>query len=361
MKAEDLFHQSIFGVLAAANRKRSVFFTNLFVPGKIWNILKVAVKYMFRLEGIKVYPLVVKIDDSPLCQLKCPVCIHADSETQGFSKSDFINKKMAFDLFCKIVDEVEGKSLAFSFGHMGEPFLNRSIYKMIRYVSDKGISSYVTSNFSMKISDEEMELLVTSAASAAVLMTVALDGFTQEVYSTTRINGNVDMVKDNLERLVAVRNRLGIKKFIIEVQTVEFKHNIHEIPLIKAYCKELGVDIHYIGYGEEEVWLDTFEPRDHPKKAKLMPYCAWPFFTSIIVYDGSVVLCPCYRLHETYVEGRERINVGNVKEASLLSLFNGKEYNLIRRMMHNPGIKDEGVKESFCYRCPIINGNNPEL
>jgi MoaA/NifB/PqqE/SkfB family radical SAM enzyme len=263
MKAADKFQQGVIGVLTGAQRKKAAFTTNIFVLSKIWNLLKVAVKYIFRLEWIDVYPIVVKIDDSPLCQLKCPVCIHSSTVNLGVGKQNFVNKKMDLDLFRKIVDEVAGKSLVISFGHMGEPLLNTDTYKMIRYASDNGMNSYLTTNFSMNISDENMHALVTSGLT---ILTVALDGFTQEVFEISRVNGNLSMVKDNLERLIDLRNKLGIKTLTIEAQTVEFEHNAHEIQEIVDYCKMLGVDKHYLGPGEEVNWVTANQPANNPKK-----------------------------------------------------------------------------------------------
>ena len=59
-------------------------------------------------------------------------------------------------------------------------------------------------------------------------ITVALDGFTQENYSKTRINGQVELVKTNLERVVSTRNRLGIRDLWITVLTFEFDDNQHQ-------------------------------------------------------------------------------------------------------------------------------------
>jgi MoaA/NifB/PqqE/SkfB family radical SAM enzyme len=343
---------SMKGSYIHAMRKKAVFIDDILVPSKIWNLLKMAFKYIFRLEGIEVYPLMLKIDDIPLCQLKCPVCIHIDHVKNNFSEQDFKNKKMDFGLFRKVIDEVAGKTLVLSFGHLGEPILNRDLAKMVRYAKDKNVNSFVTTNFSVKITDEQMEAIIRSGLK---IISIPLDGFTQEIYATTRINGNVSLVKKNIERLIEMRNRLGIKELFIEVQTATFKHNPHEIPAIAEYCKNLGVDHHRVYEGDEGNWIIDCRSFDDKRKPQAVPYCAWPFFASVIIYDGRVLPCSAYHVANTYAVDQESIHVDNITNVSLASVYNGKKYNTLRRLMYNPRVDDHNPDVNFCDGCSLIN------
>lgn len=334
----------------AIKQKKMVFLHKLFMPSKIWNIFKLIIKYFFRLDSVHAYPLLVKVDVTPQCQLRCPVCVHG-GVGEGLPKQDFKNKEMDFGLFCKLADELAGKTLAFSLYHLGEPLLNNEIYKMISYASSKSINTYFTSNFSLKISDEEMETLVRSGLRVII---IALDGFSQENYSKTRINGNIRLVKENLERLVAMRKRLGIKNLWVAVQTCKFEHNEHEIPELEAYCKALGVDDHRIFQGNMGSWVNVMMPRSIPKKSRLLPHCEWPYFASVVLYNGDVIPCCQYRNDNTYAVDQKRVIMGNIAQASFGSVFNGPAYNLSRRMMVNPRVIGKNVDENFCNKCPAI-------
>ena len=129
----------------AIKQKKMVFLYGIWRPGKLWNIFKLALKYYFRLESLKTYPVLVKMDVTPICQLKCPVCIHG-ADSAELEKQDFKNKEMNFELFRKLTDELAGKTLAFSLYHLGEPLLNKDIYKMITYATNQGVNCYFTSN-----------------------------------------------------------------------------------------------------------------------------------------------------------------------------------------------------------------------
>ncbi|MBF0195798.1 MAG: SPASM domain-containing protein [Magnetococcales bacterium] len=343
---------SMRGSLHHAMRKKAVFIDNLLVPSKIWNLLKMFVKYLFRLDAINVYPLMLKIDDTPLCQLKCPVCIHIDHVKNNFSQQDFKNKKMDFGLFKKVVDEVAGKTLVLSFGHLGEPILNKDLAKMVRYARDKNVNSFVTTNFSVKITDEQMEALICSGLK---IISIPIDGYTQEIYAKTRVNGNLSLVKKNTERLIEMRNRLGVKDLFIEVQTATFTHNPHEIPLIAEYCKKLGVDYHRVYGGDEGNWIIDCRPFNDPRKPQAIPYCAWPFFASVIIYDGRVLPCSAYHVDNTFSVEEESIHMDNVNNVSFSSVFNSKKYNTLRRLMYNPRADDHNPDVNFCDGCSVIN------
>lgn len=338
--------------LKAIEQKRWVFLHRLWRPSKLWNIFKLVLKHYLRMEFLKTYPLLVKIDVTPLCQLKCPVCIHGDDSQEG-QKQDFKNKEMDFELFRKLTDELAGKTLAFSMYHLGEPLLNKEIYQMIAYASSKGINCYFTSNFSLKISDKEMELMVKSGLRQ---ITVALDGFTQENYSKTRINGQVELVKTNLERVVSTRNRLGIRDLWITVQTCEFEHNQHEMPEVKEFCRRIGVDDHRVfpGTNEPGGWVKVMMPRRTPKKTTVLPRCKWPNFASVVLYNGDVIPCCQYRNDNAYSIEQETIKMGSITSGSFSSVFNGPEYTLARKLMVNPGVKVEGFDKNFCHQCPVI-------
>ena len=336
----------------AIMQKKNVFLYGILRTSKILNILKLLLKYFLKLESLKTYPILLKIDVTPNCQLKCPVCIHGADDVE-LQKQDFKNKEMELDLFMRLADEVSGKTLAFSLYHLGEPLLNKNIYKMISYASSKNINCYFTSNFSLKLSDKEIELMVESGVRQ---ITVALDGFSQENYSKTRVNGNVEFVKNNLERVVKAKNKIGIKNLWITVQTCIFEHNKHEISLIEEFCKKIGIDDHrsFPGTVEQGGWVKIMMPRVTPKKKQKLPICKWPHFASVVLYNGDVIPCCQYRNDNAYSVEQETIKMGSVNNGSFGEVFNGERYLLARKMMRDPGVQSSKAKENFCYQCPVI-------
>src|SRR3989338_1701457 len=92
---EDLIMSNL---LKAIKQKKMVFIYNIFTVQKLWNLTKAFLRYYCRMENLKSYPLLIKVDVTPMCQLRCPVCIHG-ADTGERKKQDFKNKDMSFDLF----------------------------------------------------------------------------------------------------------------------------------------------------------------------------------------------------------------------------------------------------------------------
>ena len=95
-------------------RRRVWLFDNLTL-GKIANLALSLVEYSLRAKRLSSMPFVVKIDISPLCSLRCPICLHADStnqekpllKAQTFQKED----KMSVAEFGAVIDQVKGHAV----------------------------------------------------------------------------------------------------------------------------------------------------------------------------------------------------------------------------------------------------------
>lgn len=306
---------------AAVVRKRHVFLRRL-TPRKLSNIFLSICKFIFGMNNLKTYPLLVKVDTTPLCHLKCPVCIHSSVSTAN--SASIFNKSMVmpFDIFKKMVDDCYRHTLALSLYHLGEAFWNKDLLRMIGYATQRGLNTYLTTNFSLKFTDDMFDNIVKSGLTYII---VSLDGFSQETYGKTRVNGNIELVKNNLENLIAARSKLSSKLPIIEVQSLLFDHNRHEKHQVIEYCDKIGVDILAMSEGQVRPWQELLAQKSTPRPDRYMPYCPWLFFASVVLYDGDVIPCCKYRLKETYELGENRLSMGNVTTDSMGNIFNGQK------------------------------------
>lgn len=81
------------------------------------------------------YPLLVDIELSSLCNLKCPMCYTITDEF----KSKVCTQLMKFNLFQKIVDEIAGKVPAVRLSLRGEATLHPDFISCIKYCKENGI------------------------------------------------------------------------------------------------------------------------------------------------------------------------------------------------------------------------------
>lgn len=343
-----MLNNQVIRIFKTIRRKRYVFFRRL-TAAKLLNLCKSVLRFLFRIESIRSYPSFYKIDVTPLCQLKCPVCIH--TRGGGIHPQSFTNDmKMSLELFRRFVDEVHPFTIALSLFHMGEPLLNPGLLDMCEYANDKNINTYFTSNFSMKLSDDQIRRIVTSGVSALI---VALDGFSQESYGRSRINGDVETVKKNLRRLMEQKRELNSRTPHVEIQSCLFDYSWDEKPLIEDFCRELGIDSVVIFQGQVGQWSVVHKPRKGgPKGKTLLPKCPWPYFASVVLYDGDIVPCCKYRLDELYALDVKRITMGTVREGTRFAdVFNGSEYALARQMTISCTPETDGIRSNYCHEC----------
>ena len=70
---------------------------------------------------------------------------------------------------------------------------------------EAGINAHVSTNFSFTLSDDRLRSLLSCGLSH---LSVCVDGLTQESYSKTRVGGRIELVLDNLRRLLQLRREM---------------------------------------------------------------------------------------------------------------------------------------------------------
>ena len=94
---------------------------------------------------------------------------------------------LQFENFKKVIDEIKDYVLQLSLQNWGEATLVKDLPKMIKYASDNGIFTRLSTNFSVRYNDEFLEELMMSGLGIIV---IDLDGTDQETYERYRKNGD---------------------------------------------------------------------------------------------------------------------------------------------------------------------------
>src|SRR3990172_149892 len=90
-------------------------------------------------------------------------------------------------------------------------------------------------------------------------MEVAIDGTTRETYAKHRIGGDLEMVLSNLKKLIAIRNKLGSRRPIIEWQMIDYESNKPEQKEARMIARDLGADVFAI----KPDCFSTYPTTDH--------------------------------------------------------------------------------------------------
>ena len=328
------------------------------------NVTVAAASYLAKRETASTTPIAVKIDISPLCNLRCTMCVHAHGNGNADLEGQHFNgrQKMTVDQFRRIIDQIKDTTSAVSLYYLGDPLIHPELDEMCRIADDAGLNSHVSTNYSFRLSDERIESIVSSGLSH---LTICLDGMSQETYQRTRVGGSIDWVMSNLERTCTARDRLRQKLPRIEVQYLMYQHNEHEIEQANEICNRLGVDQFAAKWGDLGNLTD-FLPQKYriegPKEPYRLPLCHWPYASTVIKFNGDVIPCCNYRAGEQYIPGRDYRVLGNVFEQDLQEIWNSEEYRSIRRLVSNPqeAAKEPGCDKSFCHGCPAVYNTNAE-
>jgi radical SAM protein with 4Fe4S-binding SPASM domain len=321
------------------------------------NRVKIKLGYTLGLYKAIGMPKKITIEPTNHCQLKCPLCatgVRDPSVEYGLLNLE--KYKKVVDGFAKWAQNVQ----LFSWG---EPFLNKSFIKMIGYASQNPhkIRSVVSANLN-DITDEQIKGMLTSNLG---MLGASIDGTTQEVYEKYRVGGNLEVVFNNLKKIVAAK-KLYKSNTIINWDFIVMKHNEHQVEDAKKMAKDFGVNINinsaranlkqnYLSpvdklidnYGE---WLpDNPEYNAYDMDTKTYKsshvenkkeFCRKPWIETSINWNGDVF--PCCAVH---TEAKDRM--GNIFEQDFKEIWNGEKYIAARKEM----LDQPNDLETICHTC----------
>lgn len=287
-------------------------------------------------------PVNITIEPTNTCNLRCPVC------EAGSGRLGRTNRHMALDEFRTIIAKIGPHTNTLMFYFMGEPFLNRDAYQMIRCAKQAGIP-WVTTCTNGDVVDPEQ--LVTSGIDE---VSFQIGGMSQETHQVYRINGNLDRVLWALKETMRLRCKLGVKLRVCSGMIL-MRHNEHEINRFYQAMKKIGVDeaiivdpcVRTIEQGalylprDKRHWYydpqafetGTLRPRSVPRNT-----CPWIYYSMAIHANGDVV--PCCR------DATGKFVMGNMLTQGLDEVWNGDRFKKFRRML----FKDQSSM-SICNLC----------
>jgi MoaA/NifB/PqqE/SkfB family radical SAM enzyme len=280
---------------------------------------------------------------------------------------------LTMELFDSLMDELGEYLFLILFYNYGEPLLNRSLPKMIRRASGLDIETECHSNLSLPLSDAYVEEILTSGLTH---LYGSIDGFTQPIYEIHRVGGNVDLVKQNLRKLAAARQKLGAGT-VIHYNFLVFSFNEHEAPEAAKFSKDLGIEFHARdAFIHIPSWLPSYRRNERPfivaeeiapppefsyrqdgqilswsplpeiDESKAASRCGWHYGYSVVQPRGE--LAPCCAV------AKEKHDFGTVVPGrrSFAEVWNNDLYRSARAQF--AGTPSRGPdKETICTRCPL--------
>lgn len=274
------------------------------------------------------FPIHLDIESTNACNLKCPFCA-TTTEHWGPSKSGL----MDLGLYRKIIDEgAENGLCAIKLSLRGEPLIHKQLHEMIRYAKDKGILDVYFNTNGMLLTEEVSQQLIVAGLDR---ISISFEGMEKARYEMYRPGAVFETVIKNVETLLNVRRRLGVKNPQVRVQTVL-------LPELKETFDQ------YVAFWDDKVdevaYLDAREEGPQYDHRGALADWACPFLWQrmTILWDGTILPCLMHGLDDFSL-----MALGNVNNDSIKELWRGARETEIRALH----MKGAAHKLEACDRC----------
>lgn len=273
------------------------------------NFLLAHYERALRVEQVKSRPFALLLDPASVCQLQCPMCPTGleNAGQTGHGRTAYRPRGLlSRDIFDAVLAELGDTLFFVHLYNWGEPLLNKELTYFIRELVRRNIAVDTNTNLSLPLSDGFVDNLIDSGIHR---IEVSIDGFSQASYGRYRVKGRYELVRENLLRLAAARDRLG-KSTEIVWNFLVFRFNEDEIEPARQFCADHGIEFvrresavsealradFLPTYREGENLEDFFDQQAKPFNSQFIASrpeqsCGWHYFYSIINADGSVSPC----------------------------------------------------------------------
>lgn len=264
-------------------------------------------------QHISDFPLLVDIELSSVCNLTCPMCY---TITDEFKKQVNVTR-MDWELYKKIIDEIDGKVPALRLSLRGEATLHTKFIEAIKYAKEHGIKEVSLLTHGGKLTLPYFQKMVEAGID---WVTVSVDGL-GATYERVRKPLKFDDLLGKLKAIKQYKEEHQLKRPVIKVQGIW--------PAIA----ESGADAYYNTFAPCTD-LVAFNPLiDYLSKDAQIEYleeftCPQQYQRLVIGADGLVMKC------SNDEENREVI--GDIKQETVHQVWHGEKMQAVRDMHLQP-------------------------
>ena len=262
------------------------------------------------------FPVRFNVEPTNYCNLSCSMCPRELNRPFGY---------MEFNLFKKIIDEsiLYGKRLIITLNKDGEPLLHPELTQMIKYAKDKGAAHKINfySNGILLTESKSLELI----KSGLDTVHISIDAFTKETYKKVKNSQQLEIVEENVKRLVALKKKLQSKTPLAVVKIIQTPDTQNEI---KPFIHKWNGIADFVEIGEYHNWDGTVNGSNQSNPNKLSNGinrypCTFLWYNPVIFWDGRVTTC-C-------VDYQGKGVIGDIKENTLAEIWQGDTLQKIRK------------------------------
>lgn len=295
-------------------------------------------------------PLLVHIEPTNLCNFKCTCCPESLPTFKEISGGNFY---LSVDDFNIVANELSTVSTikGINFFAMGEPLANKNLIQFVSIAKSKNLSDhYMLSSNGALLRQEKYRGLCESGLD---FLRISIFGSNEEMHrSVTQSKVPLSKIRDNVAEFRKFRISNGFEKPMVTVKMIDSGNARHNEEFLQ-YFSDIGDEIilepltNWNDSNEKDFSRqfasyagDLLETNHYRRKKEVCPF---PFYSLIIHSDLNVSVC-C-------VDWEKKLVIGNLKQNSLLEIWNGERLRKIQ-LMHVQRRKDE---LDGCRNCAYIH------
>ena len=322
------------------------------------------------------YPLSIFWIISSACNLRCEHCFYSKHQHKFENKNDLTTEEL-LKLAAFFVEELNILSFKIT---GGEPFLQKDILILLKYLKSKNVYLTIQTNATLiteEIAFELSKILKPKTDSVQI----SLDGATAEVHDNIRGKGTFKKTISAIEKLT--KNNINVS-----ISYTATSANLEDFSKLYKLCKDLKINKIMVGRfkacSEEQEYLIPPKEKVFIKMADLIEEMAADKSTmnlklaNLKTYDflnfetGKNLLdnylkdktgscpenCMCHNHDKITVSGdgkiylcpqadKDELVLGNLKEKTFFEIWENRFNNIF--------FQERNLKNSVCKKCPYIS------
>ena len=269
-------------------------------------------------------PIRLWVEPTGVCNLSCVMCLNKDltKSEKGF---------MDFDVFKKIIDEASCFVCDVNLFHRGESLLHPEIFKMIKYAKDKGLCTRLNTNATLLNEKRSYQIL----ESGLDFLSFSFDGYEKKVYEKIRRGGNFNETLDNIVRFLSIKKKLHKNYPYSTFTVIEFPNEspgeMREDIKKQFIDKFDSLPLNQFVTRAPHNWAGGYNSKNKISDKSFLP-CTFPWYSLTIFWDGRIVPCP--------QDFFGKLALGNIKDSSLLDIWNGPKEIFLRAKLNRREYED---------------------
>ncbi len=315
---------------------------------KLWNATLGWGSHILRLPVSSKYPMGLNIEFWNECNANCTFCrtmegVIYDHNPEG-DGNPIVKGKLPIEVYQDIIDEVKDHLLIAVLYVNGEPLMYKDIFNAIKYSSDNGVATLISSN-GMLLNDSNSRRLIESGIT---FIKVQFSGMTQEIHERQSRKTDIDVIKENLRNLSKLAREMG-SRTVVMLDYIDYDYNRHELAEARAFARDLGFMFNRrpgsfdnfdgeIVTGEQEQRARSVTSGytlEESKRQGTENLCPWPWKMMAMNWDNSIYPCCDYMSWSD----QEKIGVYQPKQVSIASIWNGPSMREYRKIHAYQGRK----------------------